>query len=43
MGPLTKEVDIYCDWIDKSEQINSKKHEGFGLVEASDDSENEGE
>ena len=22
MGPLTKEVDIYCDWIDESEQLN---------------------
>ena len=37
-----KEVDIYCDWIDCAHQINSKKHKGFGLVDASDEeSDNE--
>ena len=33
LGPLTKEVDIYCEWIDLAEQLNSKKHKSFGLVD----------
>ena len=32
-----KEVDIYCDWIDEAHSINRKKQKGFGLVDASDE------
>ena len=39
--PLMKEVDIYCDWIDEAHSINRKKQKGFGLVDASDEEEEE--
>jgi transcription elongation factor Elf1 len=32
LGPLTKEVDIFCNWIDNAEQLNSGKQKNFGLV-----------
>jgi transcription elongation factor Elf1 len=25
LGPLTKPVDIYCEWIDNAEKINQKQ------------------
>ena len=37
LGPLMKEVDIYCDWIDEAHAINSKKQKTIGLVDASDE------
>ena len=36
LGPLMKEVDIYCDWIDEAHAINSQKQKTIGLVDASD-------
>ena len=32
LGPLTKEVDIFCCWIDNAEQLNHGKQKTFGLV-----------
>ena len=41
MSPLTKEVDVYCEWIDSAEQLNAGKQKGFGLVEGASDSEDD--
>ena len=46
LGPLTKPVDIYCEWIDNADKLN-QKHKSLGLHEAKlkeeqvDDSEDE--
>lgn len=33
LGPLTKPVDIYCEWIDEAEKVNQKP-KGLGLHES---------
>ena len=44
LGPLDKEVDVYCAWIDSAEQINSKgQKEAFGLMSKNNDSDSEDE
>ena len=41
LGPLDKEVDIYCAMIDEAEAANSKKqNEGIGLISRDDDPNN---
>ena len=40
LGPLDKQVDIYCAMIDDAEAINSKKpNDGIGLIGRDDDDE----
>ena len=40
MGPLDKQVDIYCAWIDEADAINSKKrNEAIGLIDNDRDSD----
>ena len=34
LGPLTKPVDIYCEWIDAAEKVNQNP-KGLGLLESS--------
>ena len=43
LGPLDKQVDIYCAMIDDAEAINSKKqNDGIGLI-SRDDEDGEGD
>ena len=38
LGPLDKQVDIYCAMIDEAEALNSRKqNEGIGLVSRKDE------
>ena len=38
LGPLDKQVDIYCAMIDEAEALNSRKqNEGIGLVKSKEE------
>ena len=43
LGPLDKEVDVYCAWIDQAEELNKqgRKENGLGLT-GGDDSDSDG-
>ena len=43
LGPLDKEVDVYCAWIDQAEELNKqgRKDNGLGMV-GGDDSDSDG-
>ena len=42
LGPLDKQVDIYCAMIDEAEALNSKKrNENIGFVSRADDNDGE--
>ena len=41
LGPLDKEVDVYCAWIDEAEELNRKgRKDGLGLT-GGDDSDSD--
>jgi len=43
LGPLDKQVDIYCAMIDEAETLNSKKqNEGIGFVSRKEEGEDDG-
>ena len=43
LGPLDKQVDIYCAMIDEAEALNSRKqNEGIGLVKSKEEEDEDG-
>mmetsp|Transcript_45244 Transcript_45244/g.60043 ORF Transcript_45244/g.60043 Transcript_45244/m.60043 type:complete len:127 (+) Transcript_45244:131-511(+) len=43
LGPLDKQVDIYCAMIDEAEALNSRKqNEGIGFVSRKEEGEDDG-
>ena len=41
LGPLDKEVDVYCAWIDQANQVNKRGPGQIGLIGGSDDEDDD--